>query len=120
MYRMAPSIPRANLIQLVGPGRQHQDGDLGQRRRLGLDRAEHLPSVPSGHHDVEQDEIGRILMQDLQGFVAVGGQQDSMAVEREIDPDQLVEVRLVVDDQHGCHCQTTLLRHLPGAPGPIG
>jgi len=57
--------------------------------------------VHLGHHEVEQDEPRRRLAHTGGRHASVLGLGDGVALAFEQPPDQLAEVRVVVDDEHG-------------------
>jgi len=82
-------------------GGDHDDGNV-----LGggvvLDRAHHLIPVHPGHHDVEQDEVGRLPRQDVERFLAAGGAQEDKAFRRQHDFQHVPVLALIIDDQNAC------------------
>ena len=66
---------------------------------VALDLAGHLVPVHAWHHDVEQDEVGRLLRHDGERFLAAGGGQEEKAFRREHDFQQLLVVAFIVHDQ---------------------
>ena len=41
----------------------------------------------------------------MEGLIAVGRPDNPVAIEGEVQPDQLPQIRFVVDDQHCCHTE---------------
>ena len=64
-----------------------------------LHAAQHLPAVDPRHHHVEQDEVGRGLLEHLQALLAVAGLADRVALHLEVDAHVLAHPLVVVDDQ---------------------
>ena len=86
-------------VAVVQGGDDHDENVLGDRVALDPDR--HLVPVHPGHHDVEQDEVGRLLRHDLERLFAARREHDTEALVREHDLEQLPVVRLVVHHQDG-------------------
>ena len=79
--------------------------------RVGLEPAADFQAGQAGHHDVEQDQVGRFIgIDDLQRLLARGGDPDAIVVAQHFTEDGDV-FRGVIDDQdallgeqgtHGC------------------
>ena len=99
----------ADPVEVVGAGREHDHGDLGDH---GIDRRLHLgedgPAVLLRHHHVEDDDVGVLAHGELDGLVAVRRQDHTVAVELEVQTDELADVRLIVDHQHDTHPERRL------------
>ena len=66
-----PEHPGVAIVQ----GGDHDDGNvLGGE--VALDLARHLVAVHARHHDVEQDQVGRLLRHHGERFLAAGGGQE--------------------------------------------
>ena len=61
-------------------------------------------AVHAGHHDVEQDQVGRLLRDHGERFLAAGGGQEQKALRREHDFQQLSVVAFIVHDQNAGGC----------------
>ena len=76
---------------------------MGVRRGgIGAERAAHLEPAPSGHHQVEEHEIGTLGGDRRHGLVAVGrGVQVHGLVEQVLERllDEQPDVLLVIHDQ---------------------
>ncbi len=79
--------------------RGHQDDRRERHLLVRLDALGDLDAVELRHHDVEQDQVGQMLLGGDERLLAVGGLQQLVAVDAE-PRDQNVAVGLVVvDDQ---------------------
>ncbi|GAA2293963.1 hypothetical protein GCM10010376_05690 [Streptomyces violaceusniger] len=58
-----------------------------------------MQPIESGHHDIESDHIGPHLVNDLQALGTIGRGHDLEALQLEVDPDQLPDDLVVVDDK---------------------
>ena len=67
---------------------------------VALDLGRHLVAVHARHHDVEQDEVGRLLRHHGERLLAAGSGQEVKAFRREHDFQQLSVVAFVVHDQN--------------------
>ena len=56
--------------------------------------------VEAGHDDIEGDDIGQDAMHDLQALGTIGRGHDLEALQLEVDPDQLPDDPVVVDNEH--------------------
>ena len=70
-------------------------------------RASDLPAVEAGHHDVEDDGVGRLAPDELDSLRAVRRLEDLDPLRLEIHAAQHADRRLVVDHEHA------RLRHPP-------
>ncbi|GGY01780.1 hypothetical protein GCM10010299_00460 [Streptomyces tanashiensis] len=73
--------------QMTGPG-------VGPQPLRGLD------AVQAGHDDVQGDDIRTDLMYDIQTLGTIGRGHDLEPLEFEIDPDQLPDHLVVIDNEH--------------------
>src|SRR6185312_10619597 len=100
--RLDEVIVRAELeakdaIDLVLPCSEEEDG----HRTAGADLAANIEAVAgAGKADVEDDDPGVLLTEDLEALLAVRSQQDAVALTTEIQVDQVGDVRIVFDDDH--------------------
>ena len=67
--------------------------------RLALSVARHLVPVHARHHDVEEDEVGRVVRHHGERFLAAGRGREVKAFGREHDFQQLSVVAIIVHDQ---------------------
>ncbi|GGW04400.1 hypothetical protein GCM10010230_41810 [Streptomyces narbonensis] len=68
--------------------------------RVGPQPLGRLDPVQAGHDDVEGDDIRTDLMNDIQTLGTIGRGHDLEPLEFEIDPDQLPDHLVVVDNEH--------------------
>ena len=61
--------------------------------------AQHLPAVDVRHHHVEQDEVGLRLLDRGEALVRAAGLAHGVALELEVDADELAHLLVVVDEQ---------------------
>src|SRR6185437_15484185 len=86
--RLGKEILRASLDarrdrgQIIGSG-DHHDGNV-TRRLILLDAAQHLPSIHSRHPNVEQHNVARHSLHDLQRRRAVTGGHDGITLPLQI------------------------------------
>ena len=66
-----------------------------------LDLARHLVAVHARHHDVEQDQVGRLPGYQGKSFLAAGRADENKALRLEHDFQQISVEALVVHDQNG-------------------
>ena len=86
-----------DLVQLVVAGREHDDRHRAARAEPLAD----LEPVDPRQHDVEHDEIGILVREDVEGLLAVEGGDDAETVAFERIPQELLDGFLVVDEQDG-------------------
>ena len=94
---------------VVGIGLRRDQDDRHERQAgIGLELPADLNAVPARHHDVEQDQIGRLRARGDQRLVAVPGRDHLVTLPRQTGLENLEVRRVVVDDQnarrlpHGC------------------
>ncbi len=91
-------LQAAHLVHLSGAGGKHDDGNVGK----APDLLAQLEAIDIGKHDVEQDEVRLLLLDEAQPCLAVGGRDDlglgPAQVEAEVH--HLDDVGFVVDDQY--------------------
>ncbi len=93
-----PQLEAENAIHLVVPGSQEQDGEIA----FGPDATTDVESVElTGESDVEDDDPGLLLTDEVQALVAVPGEQHAIAVPTEVKIDEVGDVRIVFDHHHG-------------------
>ncbi len=91
--------PPTEDIGVLGLGGEHDDGDL-PGLGIGLEALEDLEAVHPGHHDVEDDQVGLVGFDFLEGFGAVEGGRHLVAGTLEVDLDEADNVPLVVHRQN--------------------
>src|SRR5439155_23741805 len=101
--RLADEALRAPSCRLLGGflvdlAAEHHDRDRPDSVPL-LDAPEHLPPIDLGHHHVEQDQVGRDLLQHPQSFVRAAGLAHGVALHLEVYAHVLAHTLVVVDDQ---------------------
>ena len=79
--------------------RNHDDGDVAQPR-VGAQALEHVVAGKAGHHDVEQDQIGRVRRRELERLGAVRRGLDLVLLAEEPGEERDVG-RRVVDREDG-------------------
>ena len=57
-------------------------------------------AVEPGQHQVEHDQVERLRAREPQPFVAVADRDRLQPLEREVQRDEVADVRLVFDDEH--------------------
>jgi len=77
-------------------------GDENDRHGLGgrffLEAPARLQAGQSGHHDIEQDEVGQLIGSELQGFFAVASEEQAIVLVQNLAQDLQVG-RFIVDDE---------------------
>lgn len=68
--------------------------------RIGPQPGGGAQPVETGHDDIERDDIGTDAMHDIQTLGTIGRGHDLEALQLEIDPDQLPNDPVVVDNEH--------------------
>ena len=91
----------ANLVQLFGPGGEHDHRNLAQL----ADPLQDAPAVQARHLHVEDDEIRLLGVKPLQPLVAVGGFDHVVAGALEQLLHQSADVGFVVDDEDAAHLE---------------
>ncbi len=87
-----------HAVELV-EGRDHDHRQVA-KRGVGLDLPEHAIAVELRHHDVEQDEIDRLLGQHPQGRRAVESRDRIVAEQLQLLLEQVDVQGLIVGDQN--------------------
>ena len=68
--------------------------------RVGAQPGGGAQPVEAGHHHIESDHIGTHAMYDIQTLGTIGRGHDLEALQLEIDPDQLPNDPVVIDNEH--------------------
>src|SRR3984957_11823439 len=97
-------VERGHLVPLAAPGRHHDDRDRGMLADLPAE----LEPVDLGQHQVEQHHVRLLGLQHRQRLGAVGRHQRVEPAHGQVRPDQVDDVRVVLDDEH------------PGRRGELG
>src|SRR4029450_8443864 len=109
-----------HLVALVHAAGHHDDGDAPGVRIL-LEPAADLPAVEPGHHDVEEDDGGLAVPGVANGISAAGQDGDLVPFLVEVEPDQLGDVRLGLDDDNPARPITSGgAGGLPGGAAAVG
>ncbi len=88
-------IERLNFSGLITAARQHHDRNAVV---APADHAQQFMALDIGKAEIENDE-GRILDQQFERGLAVGGFQDLVALGAQSHPQQFADRRLIVDDK---------------------
>jgi hypothetical protein len=109
--RLRDVIVRAELesddrIDVVVASREHEDRRVPAPPEL----AAHLEAVDPREHQVEDDEVRLVAPVELQAVLAVARCDDRPALLLQVQPDELDDVALVVDDQDRLHPGEDTLR----------
>ena len=88
-------LERHDGVDLGALGRDHDDGDL----RAGADGPADVDARQLGQHEVQQQDVGHGLVEELQGLVAVAGHGDPEALVGQADDQRLNEGLLVLGQQ---------------------
>ena len=98
---MKPCAPRdVGRLQrvLVDLAAEHDHRDRADAVAL-VDAAQHLPAVDLGHHHVEQDQVGRLVLEGGEALLGARGLAHRVALHLEVHADELAKAFVVVDDQ---------------------
>ena len=100
LERLLDVVVRAGLeadddVDRVGPGRQHHDGQGGDR----TDRPTDLEAVQAGQHDIEQDQIERLVTEAVQAGLTVVRGLDREPGLAQADGSDFADGRVVFDQQ---------------------
>src|SRR4029078_7258166 len=94
---VGPELEPEHLVELVVAGREHDD----RHRALAPEAAADLEPVDLRKHDVEHDEVDRLLREPAQSLVAVAGLDDAIGVPLERVREGCLDRILVVDEENG-------------------
>jgi hypothetical protein len=92
-------------IRLLAAGGQHDD----RQARARPDPAAELEAVHAGKHQVEDDEVRRVVLEEPSRAVAVTRFERPIALSLQVADDHLAHDGFVVDDEDGAHA--TIVRH---------
>ena len=85
--------------------------------RLLADLPAQLEPVRLGQHQVEQHHVRLLRLEQRERLAPVGRHQRVEPAHRQVGPDQVHDVRVVLDDEHpGRYGQLT---HVPSLQGPL-
>ena len=80
-------------------GREHDHGQLGAL----ADPAADGEAVGAGQHQVEDDQVRTLVLDERDRRVAVPGLERAVALAAQVLDDDLADDRLVIDDKHRRH-----------------
>lgn len=92
----AQRLPAVHLI--LRTRTDDRDGHM-TRTSISTQPRRRMQPIESGHHNIESDHIGPHLVNDLQALGTIGRGHDLEALQLEVDPDQLPDDLVVVDDK---------------------
>ena len=95
---LGAELDRPDHARCLVERRDHQHRDVTALRIL-LEPLQHRGPVEVGHHDVEQDQVDRLALEEGQRLPAAGRGQDAVALASEPPHQQLTVLLVVVDDQ---------------------
>ena len=108
---VGPQLQAEDAVDLVVARREEEDG----HRAAGADLAADVEPVACAREaDVEDDDPGVRLLEDLEALLAVAGQQHAVALAPQVEVHQVGDVRVVLDDDH----RPVLRAHAPSLPSP--
>jgi hypothetical protein len=97
-----PELEADDAVDLLALGRHHQHGHvLGAR--VGLERAANLRPRDVGEHEVEDHQIRLLVGEQAQSVLAAHGAHDVVPGLPQVVSEDLLEILLVLDDQHSSH-----------------
>jgi len=79
--------------------RAHDHGNV-TRRGAVLQELQHLPAILTRHHDVQDDDIGSLLLGEAQPLGAVLRPDEAVSMVRQVALKQLQHARVVVHHEH--------------------
>jgi hypothetical protein len=89
-------LEAAHAVPLLAAGGQHDHRDVDPAApQLAAD----VPAAHARHHDVEQDQVGRLAGRPPQPVLAVQAHRGLVALEAQVVLEPADDVRLVVDDE---------------------
>jgi hypothetical protein len=96
-----PKVQADDPVTLGAARREEQDGDLRDVAQASAD----LEAVHARQHHIQQHDVRLGACRQLQRGLTVGGEQGPMALALDIEAQQLPDLGVVVDQQHGGHCR---------------
>ena len=106
-------VETPHLVSLGSERGQHEDGHVAHVP----DALEHLPAVEVGKTHVEDHDVGMALVELADAVSALVRLGDREALTFEEGPEELADVRLILDDQHG---DVTVSHQARNCTGQIG
>ena len=104
-----------HLVELLAPGRQHDDRHVA----VGAKPLTDLEPVNFRQHQIEDDQVDSLVVEEPQRLLSVPRLHDSETVAFERKREEFLERILVVDEQDGRgvrHCVASLPAHVEFAP----
>ncbi len=103
IHRLAEKVLRAGAESAhprvaVAMGRDHDDRNVS-RGEISFDLTRHVVAVHPGHHEIEQDQVGRLVSHHRDRLLAAGRDNHLQALGREHRFQQRPVLPLVVDDE---------------------
>jgi hypothetical protein len=93
-----------DAVHYVGLGREHQDGHLAQRRRVGAaDGPAHRQPIQARQEEVQHDQVGLLALGGAKCALAIGGSEHGVAVATQDIADRADDGRIVVGDEDARH-----------------
>ena len=96
---ICPALEPEDLVRFFAPRREHQDRDIAIRG-VAPDGAADGDAIESGKHQIQDNEIERLGARQAKSFVAVTYCDRFQPLEREVQRDEVADMRLVFDHQH--------------------
>ena len=112
---LGPELDRADDAGRLVERRDHQDRDVAPVRVL-LEPRQHRGPVEVRHHDVEEDEVDRLGLEDRERLGSALGHADPMALSREAPRQELAVLLVVVDHQDRGRRAPPVPRGSPDSP----
>src|SRR5262245_18459263 len=91
-----------NPVDLFAPSRQHDDGDVACGLALPQGPA-YLHPVDIGKHEIEDDQVGRLLLDGLERVPPAGCSVCLEAGLGEVVADKTPDVGIIIHDQDASH-----------------
>ena len=108
---VGPQLEPEDPVDLVVACGEEEDG----HRTAGPDVAAHVEPVPGARKaDIEDDDAGVLLREDLESFLSVAGQEHAETFPPQVEVHQIGDVRVVLDDDH----RPAFRAHVPSLPSP--
>jgi len=96
-----------NTVILLALGGEHDDGHT----RDLADKTQRVEPVQIGHHDIQENQVGQVVLELLQGARARIRVQNLEPVVLEVQTDEVDNAGLVIDDQNPSALQGGHLTH---------
>ena len=88
----------SDFVAVLLFGAEDEDGDVAEL----ADAADDLETGLAGHHHVEEDDVDRLVAEDVEGGGAFEGGHDGVALGFQEVAHEVDDVFLIVDDEDGC------------------